>query len=86
MPDEDDAIAGASDIIAEWVSENERVRNTIRGLFRRSAVIKSKVVKGKEIEGANYENYFDTEMPLSRANSHRILAMRRGENEGFLKV
>ena len=86
VPDEDAAIAGASDIIAEWVSENERVRNTIRGLFRRSAVIKSKVVKGKEIEGANYENYFDTEMPLSRANSHRILAMRRGENEGFLKV
>lgn len=86
VPDCDSAINGALDIIAEWVSENESVRNSVRNSFRRSATITSKVVKGKETEGEKYQNYFDCEEPLRRCTSHRLLAMRRGEKEGFLKV
>ncbi len=82
----DDALAGAKDIIAEWVSENQYVRNVVRGEFRRNAIITSKVVKGKESEGENFRNYFDLSEPLRRSNSHRLLAMRRGEREGFLRV
>lgn len=80
------AIAGAKDIIAEWVSESEKARAMVRAKFQRSAVIRSRVVKGKEAEGANYATYFDVSEPLRLCNSHRYLAMRRGEEEGFLKV
>lgn len=81
-----DAIAGASDIIAEWVSESEKARNIVRSRYQRSAAISSKVVPGKEAEGKNYQNYFDFSEPLRMCNSHRYLAMRRGEEEGILKV
>lgn len=80
------AIAGASDIIAEWVSENEIARERVRATFRRSASIVCKVVKGKEEEAANYQTYFKVNEPLGRCSSHRYLAMRRGEAEGLLKV
>ena len=82
----DEALKGAVDIIAERVSENERARNTVRGVFRRQAVIASKVVKGKEEEGQKYRDYFKFEEPLQRCASHRMLAMRRGEAEGILKI
>ena len=82
----DEAIAGAQDIIAEWVSENRTVRNMVRNLFRRGAVVRSHFVPGKEIEGRNYENYYDFAAPLHRISSHQLLAMRRGEKEGYLKV
>ena len=82
----DDAINGASDIIAEWINENKFAREKIRRLFLRKAVIESKVAKGKETEGDKYQNYFEWSEPLMRAPSHRILAMFRGEKEGFLKV
>ncbi len=81
-----DAISGASDIIAEWVSESEKARNIVRARFQRSAVISSRVVPGKEAEGETYQNYFDFSEPLRLCNSHRYLAMRRGEDEGVLKV
>jgi len=83
---EEEAIAGARDIIAEWISEDARVRSDLRSLFIREGVIYSKVVKGKESEGAKFENYFSISEPLSKAPSHRILAVFRGENEGFLRV
>lgn len=82
----EDALQGARDIIAEWVNENERARNSIRRLFQHESLIQSKAVKGKELEGIKYKDYFDWEEPLKRCPSHRLLAMRRGENEGFLKV
>lgn len=83
---EEDALQGASDIIAEWVSENEKARNTIRRIFQHEAFISSKVIKGKEEEAQKYRDYFDMSEKLSRSSSHRILAMRRGEAEGFLRV
>ena len=86
VPDTDAAIAGAQDIIAEWVSENEAVRNAVRRGFRYDARLVSHFVKGKEIEGRNYENYYEYSMPLKRVSSHQLLAIRRGEKEGFLKV
>lgn len=82
----EDAIAGAQDIIAEWVSENERVRATVRNRYKQSAVISSSPVKGKEDEAQNYQNYFEFSEPLSRCSSHRYLAIRRGESEGLLRV
>jgi protein Tex len=82
----DEALAGARDIIAEWVSENERARNIVRNNFRKYAVIRSKVTKAKEAEGDKYKDYFDWNEPLKKCPSHRLLAMRRGENEGFLRV
>lgn len=85
VKDEEDALSGARDIIAEWVNENERTRNQVRFAFRQ-AVISSKVIKGKEEEGAKYRNYFQFEEKLSRCQSHRLLAVRRGEEEGFLRV
>ena len=81
-----DAISGACDIIAEWMNEDEYARNSIRNIFQRESVISSKVVKGKEEEGDKYRDYFDFSERLNRCSSHRILAIRRGENEGFLKV
>ncbi|PWB00851.1 Tex family protein [Duncaniella muris] len=80
------ALAGASDIIAEWVSESEKARNLVRSRYQRSAVINSKVIAGKEDEGKNYQNYFNFSEPLRTCNSHRYLAMRRGEEEEILKV
>lgn len=80
------ALAGASDIIAEWVNESEKARGIVRSRFQRSAVISSHIVKGKENDGANYQNYFDFSEPLRTCTSHRYLAMRRGEEEGILKV
>ena len=82
----DDALQGARDIIAEWVNESESARNSIRNIFRKEAVISSKLVKGKEEEGSKYRDYFDFSEPLSKCSSHRLLAMRRGESEGFLRV
>jgi uncharacterized protein len=81
-----DAISGACDIIAEQINEDEYARNAIRNLFQREAVITSKVVKGKEEEGDKYRDYFDFSEKLSKVPSHRILAIRRGESEGFLRV
>jgi len=82
----EEAIAGASDIIAEWVNENPRVRNIVRAQFKRNAVITSKLVKGKDEEGEKFADYFDFSEPLRNSASHRILAMFRGEQEGFLKL
>ncbi len=82
----DDALAGARDIIAEWINENEKARNIVRRGFENSAEIISKVIKGKETEAEKYRDYFDWKEPLKKCPSHRLLAMRRGENEGFLRV
>ena len=83
-----DALKGAQDIIAEMVSEDERSRQQLRGAFRRQAMITSKVVKAKADtdEAAKYSDYFDWEEPLKRCSSHRLLAMRRGESEGILRI
>ena len=86
VKDEEDALKGARDIIAEQVSEDERSRNQLRNQFNRQAIISSKVVKGKEEEAAKYKDYFDFSEPLKRCTSHRLLAIRRGEAEGLLKV
>ena len=84
----EDAIQGAKYIIAETINENERVRKSIRGVFRREATITSKVVKTKaeEDDAQKYSDYFDFSEPLRRCSSHRLLAMRRGEKEGFLRI
>lgn len=82
----EDAIQGASDIIAEWFNENKVARSKIRNLFVRTGTIVSKVAKGKESEGSNYQNYFDWKEPVMKSPSHRLLAMFRGEKEGFLKL
>ena len=82
----EEALQGARDIIAEWINENESARNTVRNSFAHTAMITSKVIKGKEEEGAKYRDYFDFSEPLNRASSHRLLALRRGEAEGILRV
>ncbi|MEI6348037.1 MAG: Tex family protein [Bacteroidota bacterium] len=82
----EDALAGARDIIAEWVSEDNFVRSKIRNLFQRDAEFSSKMIKGKEEEGAKYQIYFNTSEKIAKAPSHRVLAMFRGETEGFLKL
>jgi protein Tex len=82
----EDALAGARDIIAEWVSEDKTARERMRNVFSREAVISSKPVKGKELEGILYQNYYDVQENLLKSPSHRILAMFRGEEEGFLKL
>lgn len=86
VKDVEDALKGARDIIAEQVNENERSRTTLRNAFARQAVITAKVVKGKEEEGAKYRDYFDCSESLKRCSSHRLLAIRRAEAEGLLKV
>lgn len=86
VKDENDALKGARDIIAEQVNEDERARNQIRNQFARQAVITCKVLKGKEEEAIKYRDYFDFCEPLKRCSSHRLLAIRRGESEGLLKV
>ena len=80
----EDAIAGASDIIAEWISEDEKARKQMRRLFEKEALIFSRVIKGKESEGIKFSDYYDWSEPLRKCPSHRLLAMRRGEEEGFL--
>jgi uncharacterized protein len=82
----EEAIAGASDVIAEWISEDEKARKQLRYLYDREAVIVSKVIKGKEAEGIKYSDYFEWSEPLRKCPSHRLLAMRRGEEEGFLRL
>ncbi|GHT43486.1 RNA-binding protein [Bacteroidia bacterium] len=86
VKDVGEALQGARDIIAEWVNENESARNAVRNIFNREAVITSKIIKGKEAEAAKYRDYFEFSEPLAKCSSHRLLAMRRGEAEGFLRV
>lgn len=88
VSNEEEALKGARDIIAEQVNENEQARNVIRGIFSRHAIISARVVKGKENseEAAKYRDYFDFSEPLKKCSSHRLLAIRRGESEGILKV
>lgn len=86
VPTPEEALAGACDIVAERISEDERARNTLRRTFAREGIVHSKLVKGKETEGAKYADYFDAETPLRSISSHRFLAMRRGEEEGILKI
>ncbi len=80
----EDALAGARDIIAEWVNEDQTARARMRDYYSTRAFFKSKVISGKEIEGVKYKDYFDWEEPVNKAPSHRVLAMRRGEKEDFL--
>jgi uncharacterized protein len=82
----EDALAGARDIIAEWVSEEQTSRAMIRELFSKKGLFQTKVLKDKEEEGRKYEDYFDSSEPVAKAPSHRILAMRRGAREGFLRL
>ncbi len=86
VPTVDDAIAGACDIIAERVAEDEWVRGAMRRLYARRGVIASRVVKGKEPDGIKYSDYYEWEEPVARITSHRLLAIMRGEEEGFLRV
>lgn len=81
-----DALQGARDIIAEWVSENESARVLVRKSFAQGAVITSKLIRGKDAEGIKYKDYYDFSEPLNRCPSHRMLAIFRGEEEGFLKL
>jgi len=82
----DEALSGASDIIAEWINESENARNAVRRIFSFEALITSKVIKGKEEDAQKYRDYFDMTEKLSKCSSHRLLAMRRGEAEGFLRI
>ncbi len=82
----EDALAGARDIIAEWVNEDQTARARMREFFSLKAVFKSKIISGKEAEGIKYKDYFDWQEPVNTAPSHRILAVRRGENEDFLTL
>ncbi len=82
----EEAIQGASDILAEKINEDSFARKRIRNLFQKESVVLAKVVKGKTEEGVNFQMYFDYNEPLHKAPSHRLLAMFRGENEGFLRI
>lgn len=86
VTNEEEALKGARDILAEHINENEQARNQIRNLFARQAVISAKIIKGKEEEGYKYQDYFNFSEPLKKCTSHRLLAIRRGEKEGILKV
>lgn len=81
-----EALQGARDIIAEWISESETARNSVRDSFAHTAIITAKVIKGKEEEGSKYRDYFNFKEPLRKCSSHRLLALRRGEADGFLRV
>lgn len=81
-----DALKGACDIIAEMVSEDEKARQIVRNNFSKESIVSSRVIKGKEAEAQKYRDYFDFSQPLKRCPSHRLLAIRRGEQEGYLKV
>ncbi|MDA8087951.1 MAG: Tex family protein [Nitrospiraceae bacterium] len=80
----EEALAGARDIIAEWVSEDQGARQMMRELYRDKGVLRSKIIRGKEEEGIKYKDYYEWEEPVSKAPAHRVLAIRRGESEGFL--
>ena len=84
--DERQALQGACDIMAEWIAEDERMRESVRRAYDREGVVASRVVKGREDEGVKYSDYFDMREPLRRVPSHRFLAMARGEREGFLRL
>jgi uncharacterized protein len=86
VPDVEAALQGARDIIAEWVNENQKARNIVRFHFDKSALISSRIVKGKETEGVKFTDYFKFSEPLKRCPSHRMLAVLRGVEEGFLKL
>lgn len=86
VADEDEALKGARDIIAEWVNEHLSARSRIRTLFSREAKITAKVIKGKEIDAIKYKDYYDYTELLSKCPSHRLLAIRRAEAEGFLRI
>jgi uncharacterized protein len=82
----EEALAGARDIIAEWINENHHARIKVRKLFSREGILSSHIIKGKEIDGINYQNYYEWQEPVMKAPSHRFLAMMRGEAEGFLRT
>ncbi|MEO0777519.1 MAG: Tex family protein [Bacteroidota bacterium] len=86
VADVDEALQGARDILAERINEDQRARNSVRRSFERGATIKSRVARGKEEDGAKYRDYFEFEEALKKCPSHRLLAIRRGEEEGFLRV
>ncbi|MDN5278849.1 MAG: protein Tex [Clostridiales bacterium] len=86
VKDEEEALQGARDIIAEWISENAEVRDNLRMIYAQEAVINSKVAKDKEEEGSKFRDYFDWQEPIKSMAGHRLLAILRGEKEGFLKV
>ncbi len=86
VPDIETALAGARDIVAEWINENTDARNTIRQQFERDAVISSKVIEKKKDRGTKYSDYFDFNEPLKNCAGHRLLAIRRAEQEGILRV
>ena len=86
VPTMEDALQGARDIIAEWINEDAGARNTCRKIFKEHALITTKLVKGKEKEGAKYKDYFDYNEPLKRCVSHRMLALRRAEDEGIIRL
>ncbi len=86
VPTTADALQGARDIIAEWISEDEQARQKVRHAFRKGAQITTKLVRGKDEEAAKYQDYFAFSEPLKNCPSHRLLAMRRGEDEGFLRL
>ncbi len=82
----EEALQGARDIIAEWVSENQEAREKMRELYQKKGLFISKVASGKEEEGIKYKDYYEWSEPIAGAPSHRVLAMRRGENEGYLSL
>ncbi|MEM8908051.1 MAG: Tex family protein [Bacteroidota bacterium] len=86
VPDVAAALKGARDIIAEWMNEDEKTRNAVRYAFEKGATIRSKVARGKEEAGAKYRDYFAFEETLNKCPAHRLMAIRRGEEEGFLRV
>lgn len=86
VPTVEEALQGARDIIAEWISEDSKVRDRVRRMFDKGGVIASRLVRGKEEEGKKYQDYFDYSEKLATCPSHRLLALRRGEEEGFLRV
>lgn len=86
VADLEETLAGARDIIAEWVSENPETRKNLRELFWKEGTVSAKVVKSKETEGQKFKDYFDWSEPISKAPSHRLLALRRGEKEGILTL
>ena len=86
VPSEAEALAGARDIMAEWVSEDAQARESVRELYLTKGVFHSQVIPGKEAEGSKFSDYFDWQEPVATAPSHRVLAMRRGEKEEFLTL
>lgn len=86
VPTPDDALAGACDIVAERIAEDEHARTALRRIFAREGIVRSRVIRGKEDEGAKYADYFEASGPVRNIASHRYLAMRRGEEEGILRV